>query len=48
MSREAATRLGGHLVEMPGKGHFPMSEDPVGFAGYLYPVLDLLHDKYER
>jgi pimeloyl-ACP methyl ester carboxylesterase len=48
MSREAATRLGGHLVEMPGKGHFPMSEDPVSFAEHLYPVLDLLHDKYER
>jgi pimeloyl-ACP methyl ester carboxylesterase len=40
MSREAACRLGGELVEMPGRGHFPMSEDPLGFAEYLRPVLD--------
>jgi pimeloyl-ACP methyl ester carboxylesterase len=43
MSREAATRLGGTLIEMPGRGHFPMSEDPLGFAEHLYPVLDELH-----
>lgn len=42
MSREAAQRLGGELVEMRTKGHFPMSEDPIGFAEYLYPVLDKL------
>jgi pimeloyl-ACP methyl ester carboxylesterase len=42
MSREAAERLGGELVEMPGRGHFPMSEDPLGFAEYLFPVLDRL------
>ncbi|KAA9149543.1 alpha/beta hydrolase [Amycolatopsis acidicola] len=47
MSREAAVRLGGELVEMKGKGHFPMSEDPAGFAGHLFPVLQLLHGKYE-
>lgn len=47
MSRAAVTRLGGELVVMDGKGHFPMSEDPEGFATYLRPVLDLLHDKYE-
>jgi pimeloyl-ACP methyl ester carboxylesterase len=43
MSRLAAARLGGQLVEMPGRGHFPMSEDPVGFAEHLLPVLDQLH-----
>ncbi|MEU7817833.1 alpha/beta hydrolase [Pseudonocardia sp. NPDC049154] len=48
MSRAAAERLGGQLVEMEGKGHFPMSEDPTSFAGYFFPVLSLLHDKYER
>jgi pimeloyl-ACP methyl ester carboxylesterase len=42
MSRDAAQRLGGELVDMRTKGHFPMSEDPVGFAGYLYPVLEKL------
>jgi pimeloyl-ACP methyl ester carboxylesterase len=47
MSQEAADRLGGELVVMHGKGHFPMSEDPKGFAQYLRPVLDLLHGKYE-
>jgi pimeloyl-ACP methyl ester carboxylesterase len=39
MSREAAARLGGTLVEMPGRGHFPMSEDPAGFLEHLRPVL---------
>jgi pimeloyl-ACP methyl ester carboxylesterase len=48
MSRAAAERLDGQLVEMEGKGHFPMSEDPASFAEYLLPVLALLHDKYER
>ncbi|MCE0764252.1 alpha/beta hydrolase [Pseudonocardia kujensis] len=48
MSRTAAERLGGQLVEMEGKGHFPMSEDPASFAEYFFPVLALLHDKYER
>jgi pimeloyl-ACP methyl ester carboxylesterase len=48
MSRAAAERLGGQLVEMEGKGHFPMSEDPISFAEYFFPVLALLHDKYER
>jgi pimeloyl-ACP methyl ester carboxylesterase len=45
MSREAAQRLGGELIDMRGKGHFPMSEDPVGFTEYLYPVLGKLNDK---
>lgn len=39
MSREAADGLGGTLVEMPGSGHFPMSEDPAVFRTYLVPVL---------
>jgi pimeloyl-ACP methyl ester carboxylesterase len=42
MSREAARRLGGELVTMPGRGHFPMSEDPDGMAEYLLPVLETL------
>lgn len=41
-SREAATRLGGELVTMPGRGHFPMAEDPEGMAEYLLPVLETL------
>lgn len=28
---------------MDGLGHFPMSEDPATFAGYLYPVLDEIY-----
>ncbi|NMO88424.1 alpha/beta hydrolase [Actinomycetospora sp. TBRC 11914] len=44
MSREAAQRLGGELVVMPGRGHFPMSEDPEGMAEYLLPVLATLRE----
>ncbi|GLZ45893.1 hypothetical protein Acsp06_20780 [Actinomycetospora sp. NBRC 106375] len=40
MSRDAAARLGGELVVMPGRGHFPMSEDPEGLLEYLLPVLE--------
>lgn len=40
MSREAAEKLGATYVEMPRFGHFPMSEDPAVFRGYLVPVLD--------
>lgn len=47
MSRTAAERLGGTLVEMPGFGHFPMSEDPAVFRGYLMPVLDELQARLE-
>ncbi len=42
MSREAAMRLGGELVEMRGSGHFPMSEDPETFRSFVAPVLDSL------
>ncbi|KAI9007847.1 alpha/beta hydrolase fold protein [Hyaloraphidium curvatum] len=31
---------GSTFAEMLGMGHFPMSEDPQGFAGYLMPILD--------
>lgn len=44
-SRAAAARLGGRLVEMKGRGHFPMSEDPEAFADYLLPVLAELRQK---
>ncbi len=44
MSREAARRLDGELVTMPGRGHFPMSEDPEGMAEYLLPVLATLRE----
>jgi pimeloyl-ACP methyl ester carboxylesterase len=37
----AAARIRGAKVTiMQGLGHFPMSEDPEGFLGYLRPVLD--------
>ena len=42
MSRAAAEKLGGELIVMPGRGHFPMSEDPEGFAEHLMPVLEVL------
>ena len=42
MSREAAKQLGGELIVMVGRGHFPMSEDPIAFSEYLYPVLDAI------
>lgn len=42
MSRAAASTLSGRLVEMPGRGHFPMSEDPEGLAEHLLPVLATL------
>jgi pimeloyl-ACP methyl ester carboxylesterase len=31
---------GSHVQIMQGLGHFPMSEDPEKFLGYLRPVLD--------
>ncbi|MQA95000.1 MAG: alpha/beta fold hydrolase [Streptosporangiales bacterium] len=44
-SRSAARQLGGRLVEMQGRGHFPMSEDPEGLAEHLLPVLAELREK---
>ena len=40
MSKQAADRLGGEFIQMIGKGHFPMAEDPVGFKTYFMPVLE--------
>lgn len=48
VSRHAAEHLGGTLVEMPRFGHFPMSEDPAVFRGYLVPVLDELDRQLAR
>jgi pimeloyl-ACP methyl ester carboxylesterase len=40
-SRETAALIdGADLTIMDGLGHFPMSEDPERFKGYLMPVLD--------
>ena len=39
LCRQAADQLGGVLIPMDGKGHFPMAEDPVGFKTALMPVL---------
>lgn len=40
-SRETAARIpGAELTIMEGLGHFPMSEDPEKFRGYLLPVLE--------
>jgi pimeloyl-ACP methyl ester carboxylesterase len=37
----AAARIrGAKVTVMKGLGHFPMSEDPEAFLGYLHPVLD--------
>jgi pimeloyl-ACP methyl ester carboxylesterase len=35
-----AERLGAEAVIMKDLGHFPMSENPEKFNGYLLPVLD--------
>lgn len=45
MSRAAAEQLGGELVVMPGRGHFPMAEDPEGLLEYLLPVLATIRDE---
>jgi pimeloyl-ACP methyl ester carboxylesterase len=40
MSEELARRIpGAHYQTMAGLGHFPMSEDPERFLGYLRPLL---------
>ena len=40
-SRDTAAKIDGARLEiMSGLGHFPMSEDPERFKGYLMPVLD--------
>ncbi len=41
MGRELADLIGAaHFEVMKGMGHFPMSENPEAFRGYLLPVLD--------
>lgn len=40
-SEQAAREIPGvHFEVMKGLGHFPMSEDPDRFTGYLLPILD--------
>jgi pimeloyl-ACP methyl ester carboxylesterase len=40
LSKAAAEQLGGEVIQMKAKGHFPMAEDPAGFKQYLLPVLN--------
>jgi pimeloyl-ACP methyl ester carboxylesterase len=45
-SRDTAAKIAGAKLEiMSGLGHFPMSEDPERFKGYLAPVLDEIAGK---
>ncbi len=39
-TREVARRTGAEAIIMEVLGHFPMSEDPEKFIGYLLPVLE--------
>jgi len=42
-TRDTAARIpGAEAIIMEGIGHFPMSENPERFAGYLLPVLDAI------
>jgi len=41
-TREVARRTGAEAIIMEGLGHFPMSEDPQKFIGYLLPVLETI------
>jgi pimeloyl-ACP methyl ester carboxylesterase len=41
----AAQIKGAHVTIMEGLGHFPVSEDPQKFLGYLRPVLQRILDK---
>lgn len=42
-SAELARILGTDVTVMPEMGHFPMSENPDKFLGFLRPVLDRIH-----
>jgi pimeloyl-ACP methyl ester carboxylesterase len=45
-TRELAARIeGAQVTIMEGLGHFPMSEDPARFLGYLRPVLQAVLDR---
>jgi pimeloyl-ACP methyl ester carboxylesterase len=37
---------GAKVTIMKGLGHFPMSENPEAFLGYLKPVLREIHGSY--
>jgi pimeloyl-ACP methyl ester carboxylesterase len=41
----AAKIKGAKFTVMKGLGHFPMSENPQAFLGYLRPVLDDIHER---
>jgi pimeloyl-ACP methyl ester carboxylesterase len=46
-SQAVAERVkGAKLTIMKGLGHFPMSENPQAFLGYLRPVLQEIHGSY--
>ena len=48
LSRWTAEQIPGAVFQtMHGLGHFPMSEDPERFRGYLLPVLDAIRTKGE-
>jgi pimeloyl-ACP methyl ester carboxylesterase len=40
MAQDAADQLGGEFILMEKMGHFPISEEPERFAGYLSTILD--------
>ena len=47
-SRDTAAQIpGAELTIMEGLGHFPMSEDPERFRGYLLPVLEKITTRAE-
>jgi hypothetical protein len=47
MTENTARRIkGGVYIEMEDIGHFPMSENPDAFLGYLRPVLDEILDRF--
>jgi pimeloyl-ACP methyl ester carboxylesterase len=48
-TRDLSARIpGAQVTIMQGLGHFPMSEDPERFLGYLRPVLQSVHDRETR
>ena len=46
LGREAHEAIAGSTwTEMKGVGHFPMSENPEAFIGYLLPILEKIAEK---
>ena len=45
---DIAKRTGAQATIMKGLGHFPMSEDPPKFIGYLLPVLEKIRARARR